>query len=83
MGTLDGRHGSFVLHHRGTVSADGAVNNGTIVLNSGRAACTVSAAKAQSGSTRPTPADGRWPTSSSYEAGCGACVATPHPARPA
>ena len=34
-GRLDGRRGSFVLHHRGTVSAEGAVTDGAIVPGSG------------------------------------------------
>ena len=34
-GRLDGRSGSFVLHHRGTVSAEGAVTDGAIVPGSG------------------------------------------------
>ena len=34
-GRLDGRSGSFVLHHRGTVSAEGAVTDGAIVPCSG------------------------------------------------
>ena len=34
-GRLDGREGSFVLHHRGTVSAAGAVTDGAIVPESG------------------------------------------------
>ena len=36
-GRLDGRSGSFVLHHRGTVSAEGAVTDGAIVPGSGTA----------------------------------------------
>jgi Protein of unknown function (DUF3224) len=34
-GTLDGREGSFLLSHRGTVSADGAVTAGEVVAGSG------------------------------------------------
>jgi Protein of unknown function (DUF3224) len=34
-GRLDGREGSFVLHHRGVLSADGAEIDGAIVPGSG------------------------------------------------
>ena len=34
-GRLDGREGSFVLHHRGTVSPAGAVTDGAVVPDSG------------------------------------------------
>jgi Protein of unknown function (DUF3224) len=34
-GRLDGREGSFVVHHRGTVSAAGAVTDGAVVPDSG------------------------------------------------
>jgi hypothetical protein len=35
IGRLDGREGSFVLHHRGVLSADGAEIDGAIVPGSG------------------------------------------------
>jgi uncharacterized protein DUF3224 len=34
-GRLHGRDGSFVIHHRGTVSAEGAVVDGAVVPGSG------------------------------------------------